>query len=106
MRSLTRMASDWSSDQKRDKQTWWPEVIENASTSNGTTAITVNSSDQKLGTKPSAKVAFRESSLRRTHSLSLDSSSTEESPSSTTNSVIYIWEPIPMTKILPRLYIR
>jgi len=94
------MASDWSSDQKLDTQT-----SGYTSTSKSTAAITVNFSDQKLGRKSSGKVFFRESSLHRTRSTSLDSSSTEESPSSTSESVIYTWEPIPMTKILPCLYI-
>jgi len=105
-RSLkSRMASDWSSDQKQDKQTWWPEVIENASTTNGTTATTVTSSDQKSRRKSSRKVAFGDCSLLRTRSTSLDSSSTENSLSSTSDSVIFSWEPAPMSKILPRLYV-
>jgi len=96
----SRLASDWSTDQKQEKETWWPEVIKNVSTTDPTTAITVDSSDEKLGRKSSSKVSFSEISTRKSSIVSLDSSSTEES-----DSVIYTWEPVPMTKILPRLYI-
>jgi len=90
----SRMASNWSADQKLDKQAWWPELIENASTADASTAITEHSSDKERR-KSSAK-----SSQRKSSCVSLDSSSTEQS-----DSVIYTWEPVPMTKILPRLYI-
>jgi len=93
----SRMASDWSSDQKVDKGTCWPEVIGKA--------ITVNSSLQKLGRKSFAKVSFGDSCLIEARSASPedspDGSSTEQSFSATWPSASYV----SMTKILPRLYV-
>jgi len=88
----SRMAVDWSSHQKVDRCTCWPEVIGKA--------ITVNTTLQKLGRKSFAKESSRDS-FSSEASVSPDGSSTEQSFSCTWSSAFYV----PMTKILPRLYI-
>jgi len=89
----SRMILDWSADQELEKCTYWPEVIGKA--------ITVNSSIQKLRRKSFARVFSGDSSPSEGRSVSADGSSTEQSVSCTWLSAIYV----PMTKILPHLYV-